>query len=654
MEPLPSLDQPTRLARFCGGIGGSAVLFLIPFLLYGVSLGYPLLFLDDGIYFVRNPLLAQGRIEGITTVWTGLHYGYTPITHLSIWVDVFLREQGIHGWWLARLHQLAWISVGVLGVRRVVWQITGCPVIAWSIAALFALHPVCASTALWMALRRQALCFAFSIWAISFYLSALKAASTRSYVMASLGVLLCGACAGLSRFNAVSLVLVAPLLGLLIQGRNWRRSIALLAALVAPILAMIAITVLWRDPVSLTTYRLGDSMAGTLWLDGEILARYLWNLVWPWQLAAYYGVTEVDGISWRQGAYWLGIAALVAVSIKVARNRREMVILWLVSGAMVGPTLNLVTQVIAMADHYLQPAVPFLLLIGWRLGERGWATVSTRMHANWPITVFILACLYFALAAWPRNLQFSSSVAFSVQSAKNSPQSALMLSYAINALRLDRNQDSTLLIEEMCFRALNARDLRRCNGESINQMLQTAISAMLRNREYDEAHRLLTRHGARLAPQPLFILRSQIITAEGDADRGLKLIKSICPITDDFIEKVWRSRVGGLHLPVIMVPGIEDRPIDIYHIPNPLASNADHDVWEQRTIFNVALMYADRGDHLAAAKYALALVSINPQMVYGWDLLAESYEGLGQSALATAARARWRILTTMAGDRELD
>ena len=647
MEPLQNIHQPTPLIRFCGGIAGAAILFAIPFLLYGVSLGYPLLFLDDGIYFVRNPLLAEGRLEGAWKVWTGIHYGYTPITHLSIWLDVFLREHGINGWWLARFQQLVWVSIGILGVRRVMLLITGCPVTAWCIALLFALHPICSSTVLWLALRRQALCFAFSMWALVYYLEALKASGVRQYFALCVGVLVFSALACLSRFNAASLFLMAPLLGVLIRGPVWKRTKMLHVALALPIITTISILFLWRDPNSLTTYRLGNSIFGTFWLDGEIIFRYFYHIIFPWKLAAYYGVTETSGISWRQGVYWLIVISTVIGSMLLARKRREIVVLWLIVIAALGPTLNVVTQVIGMADHYVQPAMPFILLILWRLGGQGWEALKNHGNQHWPMAAFLLTCLYLGLAAWPRNLQFSSSVAFSVQSVKCSPQSGLMLSYGVNALREAGGAASVGLIEELSRRALTASDLRRCNDESYFQLIRTVIVADISAGAFDEAHALLTKHGTTLLPPALFILRANIMDAEGDGKRAVSLLKRISPITEDLVERIWVSRKGGYHLPIISVSSIDGPGQDIYDIPNPLAVGASDSVWEGRVLCSLALLLLESSkDYPAAARYALALVSINPQMVYGWEILESAYIAMKQNDRAAAARARRVILTS--------
>ena len=638
MIPSPSLIAPSPLAARLGGRLGTALLLLVLAAMYGTTLGFPLQFLDDESYILRNPLLADGRLQGAWKVWTGTHYGYTPITHLTYWFDLFCRDAGITGWWLARTHQLLWIALGVLGVRRLMHLITGCPVTAWCVALLFALHPVCVSTVLWLALRRNAVAFAFSMWAVVWYLQALDRTTSRARLGCCLAVLLLTTCACLARFSAISILVLAPLLSLLRPGAILRSQLAPLACVAIPIIAMVAYLVACPDPKAVTGLRLGDTLGGTLWLDGEILLRYAWHVIAPWNLAPYYGVTESGAMSWRQGACWLALAGIIATTITVVKDRREAVILWLAAAVMIGPTLNLITQVIAMSDHYLQPALPFLLLLLVRIAQRVWDRCRTVAHRAWPALACTLVALYLAAGTWAAAQAYASQPSLALQLVRASPASGLMLSYAVAVLESSPDPRHQQAIHDLAPRALVAEDRFRATDACLFRCLFIATSDLGQTGRWPEAHHLLDLQAENLGPSASAIIRSRVLDSAGSPDEALGVLQGVSPVAETELAALWLAHLDAAG-PSAMDGDAAFAAAQAYasaYLPH----HDQLDIWQERLLYELARLCARHGDPAHAARYALAGVAINPLTTPNWQLLADGYRALGLEGLADTARSR--------------
>ncbi len=646
MNVMPLLGQPTRSERFYGGLIGGAVLFVLSFLLYGQSVGYPLLFLDDAIYFVGNPLLRKGQPDGALAVWTDIHYGYTPITHLTIWLDTwFKHECGVHGWWLARVHQLTWVGIGVLGVRALITRLTGSSAMGWWVACIYAVHPLCATTALWLAMRRQAVCLAFVWWGAVWFLRALQATEIRAVVTSTIVMILLVSAACLSRFNAISVILLYPILGMLTTGRGlgWRGG-WLTAVLFMPVTAMVALLFAWPDPLSFASVRLGGTLGGTILLDGPILARYLLSLVWPLDLAAYYSVNE-NAAQWgRPLGAWLIVIGMAVALVLFGRDRRQQILLLGAAGAVVGPTLNLMNQVMAMADHYLQPAIPFIAVMVIRCLE----PVAPRLMSlgiRRPAVVFGGGILAFFMAiAVSRNLHFSSSRAFILQALKASPNSGFMLGHALTYFGSLDDPESNEASDLAAVAAVAAPDFYRATHDARVQALHVTCGRLTADGRASEAQALLTQHTDKLAPMAVIYLRALILADSGESKAALGMLEHIAPVDRAFVEQVWANWQEGDRMPAVTTVAPGERPRGIVDITDALDGDQNAQIYLQRTLHALAQLHSFAGRHEAAAKYAMTLVAINPRMIHGWPVLAEALEAMGKHDRAAAARQRHAIL----------
>ena len=634
--PVQTIDDQFTLHRFCCSPWAALILLLIPLALYFPSLGYGLLFLDDRIYFVSNPLTSRGRPEGLIGVWTGLHYGWTPITHISVWFDQWLRSTcGIEGWWTARLQSLFWFSLGTLGVRSIVHKVTGNPVTGFAVALIYALHPLCASTVMWLALRRQALCLCFVFWSISVFLSAMSTTGRRQAALLTLAGALC-AMACMSRFLGVVAWPIAVLLASAVTTIPWWRPLIPSFALAVPALAYVAISFKWLDPASVSEHRLGDNLLGSCWLQGEIFARYLVHIFWPWQLSSYYGVTEEA--SWRQAVAWWAVISAVAGIVWCHPNRRLALRLVLAAVAMVSPVSNVaVNQVFAMADHYIAPALPFLVLLLIGSCDRLWPRLT---NPRWPQVALGLVCLICVATAWPRHWQFAHDRAFVNQAIARSPESAVWWGHLANLSAHGNTPDDELLTRFAARQGIGKNDMARMPEEIRYIVVLQACLDLVAEGKAENAHLMLSRQASFLGRQT-FIIRAIIHAQNNEHELALRLLARLQKQTDRELARLADPYLSSADLPT--VPPLTDERQGIFGVLNFLDPQSDATVGAQRVLYLQAEICHRIGRDDMAAQRLMALLAINGHMVYGWELLAEILRAKGDPRAPAAATAAAQI-----------
>jgi hypothetical protein len=147
---------------------------------------------------------------------------------------------------------------------------------------------------------------------------------------------------------------------------------------------------------------------------------------WPASLTIYYPVVEDPARVATLGACWIGVAALVAGSVWAARRRRAVAFAWMIASAALLPALNLAPQLAPKTDHYVQWALPGLLVVALvvagdalaRLGARG-----TRV-GPWLAGAAVVA---LAGASWMRVPEFASRDALFARACAVQPGSAVNL-----------------------------------------------------------------------------------------------------------------------------------------------------------------------------------------------------------------------------------
>ena len=147
-----------------------ALLLALPLLVYGGSLGFGLIGLDDQGYY-DNPALAGGSWRGLTGIWTSLALSdYAPVSQLTMWLDLALVGDR---WWFAHLQQILWFALGAWGVHALVLRLTTSAGLALAISLLYVLHPLGGESVLWLAERKNLVAFALGVWCVERYVACL-------------------------------------------------------------------------------------------------------------------------------------------------------------------------------------------------------------------------------------------------------------------------------------------------------------------------------------------------------------------------------------------------------------------------------------------------------------------------------------------------
>jgi hypothetical protein len=441
------------------------ILFFVPFLINIQSLGFDLLYVDDFTYF-KHPSLHEGKLAGLADIWrTTILSDYSPVTQLTVWLDVALF--GTNHWWGARLHEIAWFSIGVLALYAIAIRLTKRRDLAFFTALLYALHPVCAQSNLWLAERKNLVALALSLWALERYIVARQRETFREALPPALAAFFITAAAMLSKPHAVAIVaMMASYEMSLGSGPLWKRVAWTIPFGVVCLGFVYASLKMVRT--DLNRELLGGSVATAALGDGPILLRYLQNTIFPTRLTLYYAVDEPTLRSLSHYAAWVGVLAIVALSVFAARQRALVLFCWMFALAGLGPALNLVPQLAPMTDHYHQWALPGLLLALVVLThDRLQFRADVPAHRGGVLLVGGLA-LFWGILSFARVPEFTSYVTFFAAAALKEPDSAMNWGIFCNALRAHSEaktkEEEQKALDTMGFagrRALQCKDAKR-------------------------------------------------------------------------------------------------------------------------------------------------------------------------------------------------
>ncbi len=610
------------------------LLILLPFLLYWPSLGFGLLGIDDKLYYLQNDALHGGSWSGLIDLWRSTALSdYAPVAQLTLWLDLALSDG--HSWWFARLHALAWMGAGTLGVHALLLRIGAGRGVAAAVALLYAVHPVCAQSALWLAERKSLVAFALSIWCIERYVAAVReGAGWRSGALAwALGIL-----ALLSKPHAVALPLMLAAYELTLGSGTWRARLVRLLPPAAVAGAFVAVSLLLiRDDLGRT--HLGGSLPGALLLDGGILCRYLAHTLLPTALALCYAVAEDPPAMAAAAGCWLLLALLVALSLLPARPRRLIAFAWLLAFAALAPALNIATQLAPMTDHYHQWAQPGLLLIPCLLAAEALSRLPPGAGRRAGRLATLGAALYAGALAFAHLPEFASKERLAAAAVRKQPDSAIGWSLHAYCLTIANPPAARVPAGEAALRAFACVDEDRIYGEErLLALIEGAV--LLRQRgQLAEAEALTERQCQLLAGgasgRDAAQARAQIALRGGRADQAIALLAPyFTPLLAAAGHELRARCRDGAQLPDAVPPLIaggeaitRDR-IAAYH----------EQVASQRLQWSLASAYFQGGEVEKAFDVAAVLVNRYPQERPGRTLLAAIYRQLGLPAAAESLR----------------
>lgn len=329
---------------------------------------------DDDDYVHENPHLLD--LDGLARIWTPQNTPqYYPVVFTTFWIEHHLYPDhpvyGTHpfGYHLVNvlLHALnawlLWLVLTRLGVA---------PGVGWTIAALFALHPVHVESAAWITERKNVLSLAFALLAALAYLRFDRERTRRDEALAMnrddagdtpwtwyAASLLLFACALLSKSVTASLPIALALIHFL------RRD-----ALTARRLAPLAVFLLMGAAAGLHTAYIERVRVGAVGPDWDIsfiermliAARvylfYPWKILCPWPLIFIYPRWEISATDPRAWL-WLGAAGALVMGVLITAwraGRRGVIVALLFYSAAIFPALGFANvypmRFSFVADHF--------------------------------------------------------------------------------------------------------------------------------------------------------------------------------------------------------------------------------------------------------------------------------------------------------------
>lgn len=610
--------QPPRAVR----IDLQAVLLVaLPILLYLPSLGFGLLGYDDDAYYLQNPALHLDGLAGLTAIWKQVYYSdYMPLTQMTLWLDV--KIFGVEHWWGARLHGLLWFGAGTLALRALVARVTGRPGLAFAAALLYALHPVCAPSVLWLAERKNLVCFALMLWSAERYI---KAREHNNFALGAVAILLCAA-ALLAKVQALVLPGILVAYEILLRGERLHRGLKWWA----PFAVLCGGFLYWnlahvRDDAAHIVA--GGSRAAAIATDGPVLLHYVWNTVCPLKLAFFYMVRELPATSAIGWAAWAGFLAVSGLLLWLARDRAQFAFFWIVGLGVLAPTLNLFPQTFTMADHYLHWA-----LAGWLpalvlLADGGLVLAAKHFSFDARRSALAAFALGLAVLTFLRIEPYRSMEALMLHNIAAQPQSTNAWSRYAVLLHERPHEPGDRSLTKACENALNAPDAARLQVPIRAMHVMDLAEGLYRQGKGGEIGALLDRERPYFTgPWALkgILVQAWIDARTGAPQRALQVLGEKFDAAHQQAAATLRAQCrSGQSLPDAMAPLIHLQmpPADAY--TEQLARQVHYEILEI-----LATAHLNAGDAEKSFDVAAVLVNLVPGFPPGRQALTAAYRAL--------------------------
>ena len=371
-------DHPILGTRFLDSVRIPLLclgLVLLVFAVFGQSLGHEFVNFDDNHLVSENPHLLRGvtwdnvrwaLVAGTGGAMTDTDY-WRPVSILSQMADV--QFFGLH----AGAHHAVNVLLQALNsvlLFLILRLLTGAFWRSAFIAALFAIHPLHVESVAWISERKDLLSALFFLLTLGAYVRyARHSFCWGNYLL----VLLLSALAMASKPMVITLPFVLILLDSWPLHRlgkiSWKRLLLEKIPLVAMALFVAVITlhapggrnegIMDQLPWS---WRLGNAVVA--------YATYLWQMIWPFNLSAFYPHPGKDLSLWSLA---LSAFVLLVISALVLWQRRRgyLMVGWLWYLGMLLPVIGLVQSgEQAHADRYTYlPLIGIFLMIAWGLND---------------------------------------------------------------------------------------------------------------------------------------------------------------------------------------------------------------------------------------------------------------------------------------------
>jgi tetratricopeptide (TPR) repeat protein len=359
------------------------VLAVVVVWLYAPVRDFGFVTFDDPEYVAKNPHLREGLS------WAGVRWAFTtsyaanwhPLTWLSHMLDTSLYRDWAGGHHLTSVALHA-ASAGLLLIALV--ALTGAPWESTLAAAAFALHPLRVESVAWVSERKDVLATLAWVAAMLAYARWVERRSPTRY-----GLVLAAFALGLlAKPMVVTLPFALLLLDVWPLDRVRREGWRTLVLEKVPLLVMSA-------AAAVITFRVQSSVGAVASLEHQPLPErlanavlayvaYLWKLLWPARLAAFY--PQASSYPPAEVAAALAVLAVVtAVALREWRRRPYVLVGWLWYLGTLVPVIGVVRAGDqAMADRFTYiPSIGLVVAGAWLAGEaarrstRAWWTATT-------------------------------------------------------------------------------------------------------------------------------------------------------------------------------------------------------------------------------------------------------------------------------------
>lgn len=350
------------------------VLIALIAIVFGQALTFDFIRYDDGEIIYAHPQVHQG-LTWSTFVWSLTHfhfYLYIPITTLT-----HLADMSLYGDWASGHHLTSLLFHGASAVLLylALVRMTGNRWSSFFVAAVFAVHPLRASSVVWLASRKDVTSGMFFMLVLLSYASYARRPSLVRYVLVAF-VFTCGLLCKpiLTTVPCVLLLLdwwpLERIPRSLQHGRETLRKVWWLCIEKIPLLMLSACAsfISFRAETLDTGYRTADAIPLTQRLGDAALnyTRYIYHLLDPRHVSIHF--PPLDFVwTWPQVAGACIFLGSVSLFVVYFWRRRYLAVGWFWFLGMFIPVIGLVRYDHApyASRHTYLATIGLLLLLGW-------------------------------------------------------------------------------------------------------------------------------------------------------------------------------------------------------------------------------------------------------------------------------------------------
>jgi len=386
-------------------------LILLVFAVFGQSLGHEFINYDDNEFITTNPHLLSGLtwdnvrwalVAGTGGAMTDTDY-WRPVSILSQMVDV--QFFGLHAGSHHAVNVLLQALNSVL-LFLILRSMTGSLWRSAFVAALFAIHPLHVESVAWISERKDLLSGFFFLLTLGSYVRyARHSFCWRSYLLV---LLLCALAMG-SKPMVVTLPFVLILLDFWPLHRLGRASWQKLLLEKIPLFAMaLFVAVITLHAPGGRNEGIMDQLPWSWRLGNAVVAyaTYLWQLIWPFNLSAFYPHPGKDLSPWSL-ALSAFVLLLISALVLWQRRRGYMMVGWLWYLGMLLPVIGIVQSgEQAHADRYTYlPLIGIFIMIAWALNDWVGDHPKKRILLGTTLALLLipLSCLSFKQTSYWRD-----------------------------------------------------------------------------------------------------------------------------------------------------------------------------------------------------------------------------------------------------------